>query len=148
MKKPLTVWRKWNRIPKNKRNAWLGRKMAKECGMRSMTEVRCAADMDKKKIKYEYEPHIMSYQYKPQKYTPDFWLPDHDLYVEVKGKMTDDIRRKMWTVIECNPDVNIAMVFERAANKIRKGSPTTYAKWCERKGIEWSEHLIDDEWLR
>jgi hypothetical protein len=148
MKKPTTVWNKWNRIPKKNRNARLGREMAKECGMRSMAEVRCAADMDKRKIEYEYEPHTLSYQYKPQSYTPDFWLPEHGFYVEVKGKMTDDIRKKMLSVKDCNSDIDIAMVFERAANKIRKGSPTTYAKWCERKGIEWSEHIIDDKWLR
>lgn len=148
MLKPITVWRRWNAIPKRKRNARLGREMAKQCGMRSMAEVRFAADLDKRKIKYIYEPEVWTYQYDPQEYTIDFFLPDFEFYSEVKGKMTNEIRKKMLTVRSCNPDKDIRFVFERAANKIRKGSPTTYAKWCDQKNFKWCEHIISDKWLR
>lgn len=148
MKKPITVWRKWEKIPVKKRNTRLAREMAKECGMRSMGEVRFAADLDKRKIKYVYEPETWEYQHKVQHYTPDFWLPEYEFFVEYKGKLTDQIRSKMLRVKDCNPDKDIRMVFERAANRIRKGSPTTYDKWAAQKGFPWSEHYIDDEWLR
>jgi predicted nuclease of restriction endonuclease-like RecB superfamily len=38
-----------------------------------------------------------------RKYIPDFYLPDHDLYIEVKGYWTDAARHKMKDVLERNP---------------------------------------------
>jgi hypothetical protein len=32
-------------------------------------------------------------------------------------------------------------------NKIRKGSNTTYAGWCEKKGIKYANKLIPESWL-
>jgi hypothetical protein len=34
-----------------------------------------------------------------------------------------------------------------AANKIRKGSSTSYAKWCEKKGILYANKVIPKSWL-
>ena len=38
-----------------------------------------------------------------RKYIPDFYLPDHDLYIEVNGYWTDAARHKMKDVQERNP---------------------------------------------
>jgi len=38
-----------------------------------------------------------------RKYIPDFYLPDYDLYIEVKGYWTDAARYKMKSVQERNP---------------------------------------------
>jgi hypothetical protein len=38
-------------------------------------------------------------------------------------------------------------VFQSATNKIRKGSNTTYAGWCEKKGIKYANKLIPEQWL-
>jgi predicted nuclease of restriction endonuclease-like RecB superfamily len=38
-----------------------------------------------------------------RKYIPDFYLPDYDLYIEVKGYWTDYARYKMKAVQERNP---------------------------------------------
>ena len=38
-----------------------------------------------------------------RKYIPDFYLPDHDLYIEVKGYWTDAARHKMKDVQDRNP---------------------------------------------
>ncbi len=38
-----------------------------------------------------------------RKYIPDFYLPDHDVYIEVKGYWTDAARHKMKDVQERNP---------------------------------------------
>jgi len=35
-----------------------------------------------------------------RRYTPDFWLPEHNLYLEVKGFLRDSDIKKMKTVIE------------------------------------------------
>ena len=42
-------------------------------------------------------------------YIPDFYLPDHDLYIEVKGYWTDAARHKMKSVLERN-DVRIIIL--------------------------------------
>jgi len=115
--------------------------------MKSMGEVRFAADLTQKGIVWKYEPETWVYQYEPQKYTPDFWLPEHNMYIEYKGKMTNEIRRKLLAVRKCNPQYDLRLVFERIANKIRKGSPTTYDKWAEQKNFKWTEQLIEQAWL-
>ena len=38
-----------------------------------------------------------------RKYIPDFYLPDYDLYIEVKGYWTDAARHKMKDVQQRNP---------------------------------------------
>ena len=38
-----------------------------------------------------------------RKYIPDFYLPDYDLYIEVKGYWTDAARHKMKDVQKRNP---------------------------------------------
>lgn len=155
-KRPETVMKEWNSIPKTKRNGRLGQRLAKQCGMRSIGEVRCACELNQlkrnKKIKkWEYEAETWKYQYEPQEYTPDFrvWLNGGDrIYIEYKGKMTKEIRKKMLAVIRCNPDKQVYMNFERANNKIVAGSKTTYEKWCEKNGIECSEQEIKEEWIK
>ena len=67
---PIQVMKKWDAIAPKQRNSKLARKFAKLAGMRSIGEVRCAADMDKRGIKYKYENTVLAYQHKVQKYTP------------------------------------------------------------------------------
>lgn len=151
---PIQVMKKWDAFPKNKRNSYTARKMAKLAGMRSMGEVRCAADMKRRKIKYTYEKLVMAYQHKPQKYTPDFLIECdadstncEDIIIEYKGKMTDETRKKLLSIQRCNPTARICLVFEKPNNKIRKGSKTTYWQWAEKNNFPWSEHFVKEEWL-
>lgn len=51
---------------------------------RSRLEARWAVFFDAAKIKYEYEPEGFELS-DGTKYLPDFYLPDFDTYVEVKG---------------------------------------------------------------
>jgi hypothetical protein len=145
----------------SKRSSKLAKQIAKEAGMKSMGEVKCAADMDKRGIPYTYEGETFEYQYEPQKYTPDFNIlidrpGKKPLHIEYKGMMTGDIRKKMLTIKNCNPDVEFALVFENANNGISKrrkkkdgtySKPTKYWQWAEKKGFLWSEHTVKEEWL-
>ena len=55
----------------------------------------------------------------------------------------------MLAVKECNPDLDIRMIFQRPFNKIYKGSKTTYAMWCEKHDILWSSYQnIPESWLK
>ena len=35
-----------------------------------------------------------------------------------------------------------------ANNKLRKGSPTSYAKWCDKNGFMWVDKVVPEEWLK
>ena len=139
-----------------------GRKAAKElaalCGMRSMLEVEVATNLDKNKIKWEYESTMFEYHLCPRwsgnfdrdcgvktsQYTPDFYLPERKIYLEVKGKLTLADRKKMVMVKHHNPDIKIVMVFGAANNKLyaRKNS-TRYHQWAEKEGFPWCERDIN-----
>lgn len=51
---------------------------------RSRLEARWAVFFDYLKVKYEYEPE--GFEINGTKYLPDFWLPEQDFWVEIKGK--------------------------------------------------------------
>ena len=58
---------------------------------RSRLEARWAVFFDTAKIRYEYEPE--GYETEDGgKYLPDFYLPDFDLYVEVKRDTEEGIK--------------------------------------------------------
>ena len=58
---------------------------------------------NKDTLKYEMNGKIRSY-------TPDFYLPDYDMYVEVKGFWWGNDKEKMKKVLETYPDKNIVVV--------------------------------------
>lgn len=153
MLKPKTVINKWDSLIKKMHPRKPGRREAKEyakmCGMKSIGEVRCAADMDKRGIKWVYERDTLRYQHLPQKYTADFTLIDNgDLLIEYKGKMTNDTRKKMLSVKRSNPDRKICIVFEKANNKLSSRlNSTRYHEWAEASGFDWNEGTVKEEWL-
>jgi predicted nuclease of restriction endonuclease-like RecB superfamily len=128
----------------------LAKDMAKLAGMKSMGEVRFAATMIAQKIPYSYETTTVQYQYEPQKYTPDFdvYRGDDKIHIEYKGKLDYDTRKKLLAIRNSNPDMEIILVFEKANNKIKKGSKTTYGMWAESKGFKWSEQEFKEEWIK
>jgi len=143
---PKQVLDEWNKVPQKKRSARLGREYAKKCGMRSMGEVECAAEMDRLKIPYSYESDKITYV-KEGKYTPDF-KGKNDVYVEFKGKMTKETRSKMLAILKSNPGIRLCMVFQRANNKLNsKKKSLRYWQWCERYGIPWAEAHVKKEWF-
>ena len=47
---------------------------------------------------------------------------------------------------EQHPELDFRMVFQNANQKIKKGSKTSYADYCDKHGIKWANKLIPDEW--
>jgi hypothetical protein len=80
-------------------------------------------------------------------YTPDFVL-DNGIIVETKGKLEPKDRAKHLFIKLQHPELDIRFVFSRANDKIYKGSPTTYAQWCEKHGFQWASRMIPTHWLR
>ena len=81
-------------------------------------------------VKYEYESTKVPYVLRCN-YTPDFLLPN-GIYLETKGQLTEEDRRKMKAVKEDNPELDVRFVFQSPYNKIYKGSKTTYAAWATK----------------
>ncbi len=66
-----------------------------------------AARLDDLCIRWKRDP-CMKLEYKTRggrkrNYIPDFFLPDYDLYIEVKGYWTDAARHKMRDIIARHP---------------------------------------------
>ena len=65
--------------------------------------------------------------------TPDFQVGD--IHLEVKGLFDVQARHKMLLVKQQHPDLDIRFVFSNANAPIYKGSPTSYAQWCDKHGF-------------
>ena len=78
-----------------------------EVVMDSSWEHICATKLDEANIQWERSPDmILEYRTvrnRRRKYIPDFYLPKHDIYIEVKGYWTDAVRHKMIDVQQRNP---------------------------------------------
>lgn len=114
---------------------------------RSDYELTIAKFLAEQGVKYEYESQKLTYQPKPKVYTPDFYLPEQDIYIEAKGFFSPADRQKMLLVIKQNMFFDIRMLFLRASNKLNRSSQTTYGKWCDKHGILWADGTIPLEWL-
>lgn len=73
-----------------------------------------------------------------RKYLPD-WEIEKGVYIETKGKLTIEDRKKLLLVKEQHPDKKIYLLFQNASNKLSKNSTTTYGDWCDKNEIEWSD---------
>ena len=123
-------------------------RLMRKLKFRSQFESNIARKLVERGISFEYEKERVVYIPKPRTYTPDFYFPDTDVYVETKGHLDKGDRVKMLLVKEQNPDLDIRFVFIRASNKIYKGSKTTYGDWATKHGFQWAEGSIPEEWCR
>jgi hypothetical protein len=136
--------------PKSKK---LAREVAKMIGKRSMGEVRfTAAHIEGAKLKADYEPDTFDYHVdKICSYTPDFKIKtktNRVYYIEYKGVLDLNTRNKMKLVKAQHPKLDIRFVFQKASNKIRKGSKTSYGMWADQHGFRWADNCIPKGWLK
>jgi hypothetical protein len=80
-------------------------------------------------------------------YTPDFVLPN-GIIIETKGRFTVADRRKHLLIKKQHPKLDIRFVFENENNKLRKGSKTSYGKWCEKNDFLYCTRVIPQTWLK
>lgn len=122
-------------------------------GWRSGLEGTVAKYLEGHGLDPEYETEKIPYV-KPEtnhKYTPDFIIrtlnSGKKIYIETKGIFDLDDRKKHLLIREQHPLLDIRFVFTNPNSRIRKGSPTTYAKWCEKNGFLYAKKLPPKEWL-
>ena len=91
------------------------------------------------KIKYEIPSSLHTYTY-------DFQLPN-GIIIETKGRFTPADRKKHLLIKQQHPERDIRFVFSNANARLSKGSPTTYAKWCEKHGFKYAHRWIPKAWF-
>lgn len=117
-------------------------------GYRSGLEEKVSEDLTKRSVKFEYETKKIGYVvHESRTYTPDFILPN-GVIIETKGRFTLEDRKKHLLVKAQHPDLDIRFVFSNSRNKIRKGSKTSYADWCDKNGFMYADKRIPDEWIK
>ena len=97
----------------------------------------------------QYEPFKIPYVIpeSDHHYTPDYVLPN-GIVIETKGRFLLSDRKKHILIKEQYPDLDIRFVFSRSNGRLRKGSKTTYAVWCQKNGFMYADTLIPAEWLK
>jgi hypothetical protein len=82
-----------------------------------------------------------------RKYKPDVVLPN-GIIIEVKGYWLPEDRTKHLLIREANPALDVRFVFQNPNSRLRKGSQTTYAMWCDQHGFKHAARAIPPEWLK
>ena len=126
------------------------RSAAVKAGFRSGLEHRVWKNLKQRKVRdAAYEAIRINYEIPASNhyYTPDIILPN-GIILEIKGRLVKSDRDKHLLIKEQHPNLDIRFVFQSANNKIRKGSKTTYAQWCDKNDIKWCEKIVPDHWLK
>ena len=117
---------------------------------RSTLEERVQQNLEARGVAYEYEPCKLPYVVE-RNYIPD--LKINDMYIEVKGYFRQDAQRKMRSMKEQHPDLDIRFLFQKnnstvqGAKRRKDGTKMTCAEGAERHGFIYAEEIIPDEWL-
>jgi hypothetical protein len=85
---------------------------------------------------------------KKRTYTPDFPELPSGIIIETKGRFTTEDRQKHLWIKQQHPHLDIRFVFSNSRTRIRKGSPTTYADWCQKNGFLYADKLIPESWMK
>ena len=124
-------------------------KAARKYGYKSGLEKTVADQIKKRGLRVKYEDPSSRISFTQpatdRTYTPDFVLPN-GIVVETKGRFTlEDRKKHLW--IQEQTDFDIRFVFSNSRAKIRKGSRTSYADWCDKHGFVYADKLIPEDWF-
>lgn len=122
-------------------------------GYRSGLEEKVSKQIEQAGLPVLYETEKVSYIWPERNstYTPDFLLHEgtnRQMYIETKGIWTVEDRQKWHLVTQQHPDKDFRLVFYNQNAKLYKGSPTTYAAYCEKHGFTYANKLIPEKWLK
>ena len=100
--------------------------------------------LEKAGIPFTYESDRIPYA-KQHHYVPDFKVGG--FYIEVKGRFLASDRAKHLLIQEQQPSLDIRFAFQQPKHKIRPGSKTSYADWCDKHGFKWCGLTVPNSWL-
>jgi hypothetical protein len=92
----------------------------------NQSELACARVLDYYGVPWEYEPRTFVLEADEdgrivEAFTPDFYLPEQDLYVEVtvmKQSLVTRKNRKLRKLRERYPDVNVKLFYKRDITRL------------------------------
>ena len=140
-------------MPRKKRTTKTStsRSVGYRLGFRSGLEDRVSKQITEAGLKLLYETDKVNYVVpaRDARYTPDFKLPKKGgfFYVETKGIWTVQDRAKHLLIQKQHPDLDIRFVFSNQNAKLYKGSPTSYASYCEKHNFRYANKVIPEAWL-
>lgn len=95
-----------------------------------------------------YETELIPYHIE-SRYKPDFILTfasGHKRYIETKGYLDNNARRKMEAIKRLYPELDLRILFEKE-QPIRKGVKLTYCGWAKKIGFIHAVKDIPEDWL-
>ena len=132
---------------------------------KSNFEYLISVDLNNRGIPFLYEPTSFEYYTKVYQshcvdcgsndvfqrhwYTPDWYLPSSDIYVESKGKQTAKDRKILQSMKEDHPEITIKVLLQQN-NWVTKAKKQRYGDWLDKNEIEWvasAKGLIPEEWV-
>lgn len=126
-------------------------KDVKKAGFRSKFEFILDDQLKKMGADFAYEgPSNTIYYVEPAKvkrYVADFLL-SNGIIIEAKGYFDAEDRKKHLLIREQHPELDIRIIFMNSKTKLNKKSPTTYAMWCEKNGIEYADLDVPESWVK
>ena len=89
-------------------------------------ELECAKVLDYYGVPWEYEPRTFVLEAAPdgrvtEAFTPDFYLPDQDLYLEVtlmKQSLVTRKNRKLRKLRQRYPEINVKLFYKRDLERL------------------------------
>jgi hypothetical protein len=84
--------------------------------MRSGYEIAYAKYLDKQGIKWQYEPK--RFYFCNLSYLPDFYLPESDTYVEIKGWWRKQFQKRFKLFKKYNPKIKIIVLMQKELKKL------------------------------
>jgi predicted nuclease of restriction endonuclease-like RecB superfamily len=108
---------------------------------RNKFERDIAKYLKRHKVRFSYETERLLY-YIAGHYRPDFIIstPNGKVYIETKGYLRPEDKRKLVAVKSCNPSLDLRILFyEKRPSQIR---------WAERHGFRFAFKVIPTEWIQ
>lgn len=95
----------------------------------------------RKDLKIAYESEYITYT-QICYYNPDFVVTfptGRKMYIEVKGYFRPEDRRKMASVVKCNPNLDIRMVFPKNNKRDER--------WCTKHNVKYAIGHTPKDWF-
>jgi predicted nuclease of restriction endonuclease-like RecB superfamily len=107
---------------------------------RNKFEKKIYQQLKKAKVKFGYETERITYLLSGY-YLPDFVIetPYGRVYIETKGYLRPEHKRKMCAVKKLHPEIDLRILFYSHNKK--------YIKWAEKNGFRYAVDTIPKEWL-
>lgn len=108
---------------------------------RNKFEEKIYKQLKKAKVKFGYEVDRISYLLSGY-YLPDFTIttPTGKVYIETKGYLRPEHKRKMVAVRKLHPELDLRILFYAHNEK--------NIKWAQKNGIPYAISDIPKEWLQ